>query len=71
MHKYGQICCQLHQSKCFIKWLACLFTQSASDTFSLFYNSGAQCPARRPYPARDESSCGPWCPTRKATSYTS
>src|SRR6218665_3391353 len=31
------------------------------------YISGAQLPARGPHPARDESSCGPRCPTIKVT----
>jgi len=31
----------------------------------LVYDNGAQRPAREPHPARDGSSCGPRCPTRK------
>ena len=49
----------------------CYIVSTASSNpnpITLPYSSGAQRPARRPRPARDESSCGSRCPTRKVTS---
>src|SRR6218665_1089810 len=46
----------------------CSFSRfSLNEAMNIVYTSGAQRPARGPHPARDESSSGPRCPTRKVT----
>jgi len=39
----------------------------SESTLRILYISGAQRPAHGPHPARNESSCGPRCPTEKVT----